>query len=246
MRSLENDVVDLKNRVNGLENRIIDLGNKVTSLENKIASLENRTISLENRISGLENRITSLENRISRLEDRVSSLENRVNNLEKRVSGLESRMTSLENRVNGLENRIVSLENSMKDLEKRLSSEIRRAFSHVISFTQSIQYMLIDFMSMKGLFTKEEREFLIKDVERIGKLYLTTLNPLKPEEARFILEVMKEIREKDPKEIDLSKLDRIIEIARRWFEEEGHPDAARLMIEAYMLKSILRKERGEL
>jgi len=99
-------------------------------------------------------------------------------------------------------------------------------------------------MSIKGLFTKDEREFLIREVDRISSLQ--GVDPLKPEEARFIREVLKEIREKDPREIDMMKVKKALEILDRWALEETSEDSLRAWLYMYILKRILERERGEL
>jgi len=100
-------------------------------------------------------------------------------------------------------------------------------------------------MTMKGLFTKEERNFLIREVERLSTSLPLKQNPLTREEAKLILEVVKEIKEKNSKEVDMEKLDKALEIAWNWFEREGKYEAARLWMILYTLKAIIRKERGE-
>lgn len=54
------------------------------------------------------------------------------------------------------------------------------------------------------------------------------------------------MRSSDPGEIDLRKLDKIIEIAERWMEKEPNYEAARLALTAYTLRRILEKEGGGL
>jgi len=145
--------------------------------------------------------------------------------------------------------KFVSIDAKFREIDSRFEGvnsrfeELNRKISNVAQFTKSTFTLLIDFMSMKGLFTKEEKDFIIRDLERLSTTLST--NPLTPEEAKFILEVVREIREKDPKEIDLSKLDKIMEIADKLLQRESTYEAARLWMLAYILKAILRKERGE-
>jgi hypothetical protein len=110
----------------------------------------------------------------------------------------------------------------------------------------AIHSHLIDFMTLKGLFTEEERSYLVREAERISRVYSLRANPLSPEEAQFILEVLKELREKPAEEIDISKLDKALEIADKWFKREGIYEAAKLWINLYTLRAITLKERGEL
>ena len=54
------------------------------------------------------------------------------------------------------------------------------------------------------------------------------------------------MREKPAREIDISKLDKALEIADKWFKREGTYEAAKLWINLYTLRVITLKERGEL
>jgi len=162
--------------------------------------------------------------------------------LGKMFTRIEAKFAEIDRRFAEIDKRFAEIDKRFEHLESRLE----RLARVLVSCSQSMQCLLIDFMTLKGLFTKEERDFLIRELERVGSAHLSMLNPLKPEEARFILEVAQELKTKDPKEFDLRKLDKIIEIGQRWLLEDGHPDAARLILIAYTLKAILRKERGEL
>jgi len=141
-----------------------------------------------------------------------------------------------------IDSRFGVLENRLDGLERRLDV-IGRTLVH---YVQSTHHTLIDFLTLKGLLAREEKEFLAREIERIGSAHLEHLNPLKSEEAKFIVEVAREVRTGDPREIDLRKLDKVMEIAQRWMEEEPSYEAAKLATIAYMLKAILKKERGEL
>ena len=57
---------------------------------------------------------------------------------------------------------------------------------------------------------------------------------------------MKELREKPAKEVDISKLDKALEIADKWFKRDRVYEAAKLWINLYTLRAITLKERGEL
>ena len=162
--------------------------------------------------------------------------------LGKKFAEIDARFKQIDARFRQIDLRFKEIDLRFKEVRGEFSVSIAR----VIELIRALHINLIDFMSMKGLFTREEREYLIREVRRIIQAYSVRFNPLKPEEAKFILEVMKEIEEKDPKEIDLSKLDRILEIADRWFKEDGCYEAAKLWIIVYTLKRILEKERGEL
>lgn len=159
---------------------------------------------------------------------------------------MDSRFRQVDERFKQIDDRFRQVDDRIEGLEQRLRQEIRSSLHGVTGFVQALYGGLIDFMAMKGLFTPEERDYLVKEAERLSQAYYLRPNPLRPEEAEFILKVMREVREKSPRELDLSKLDRIMEIANRWFWEDKCFEAAKLWATIYTLKRILQKERGEL
>jgi hypothetical protein len=148
---------------------------------------------------------------------------------------LGRRFERIEEKLKAHDVKFERLEERFEKLEGKMSGLVLAIHSH-----------LIDFMTLKGLFTEEERGYLVREAERISRVYSVRANPLSPEEAQFILEVLRELREKPAKEVDISKLDKALEIADRWFKREGAYEAAKLWINLYTLRAITLKERGEL
>ena len=148
---------------------------------------------------------------------------------------LGRRFERIEEKLKAHDEKFEHLEERFDKLEGKMTGLVLAIHSH-----------LVDFMTLKGLFTEEERSYLVREAERISRVYSLRANPLSPEEARFILEVLKELREKPAKEIDISKLDKALEIADKWFKREGIYEAAKLWINLYTLRVITLKERGEL
>jgi hypothetical protein len=149
---------------------------------------------------------------------------------------LGRRFERIEGRLKAHDEKFERLEERFEKLEGKMTGLVLAIHSHLIDF----------FMTLKGLFTEEEKGYLVREAERISRVYSVRANPLSPEEARFILEVLKELREKPAKEIDISKLDKALEIADKWFKREGIYEAAKLWINLYTLRAITLKERGEL
>jgi hypothetical protein len=148
---------------------------------------------------------------------------------------LGRKLERLERRLEGVERRLEEAERRLEGVESRMVEVVRAVHAH-----------LVDFMALKGLFTAEERDYLLRGVERITAVRAARANPLSPEEAQFILEVVRELREKPAKEVDISKLDKALEIADKWFKREGVYEAMKLWMNLYTLRAILLKERGEL
>jgi hypothetical protein len=127
-----------------------------------------------------------------------------------------------------------------------MEEEFARMREEFTELVRALHTHLIEFMALKGLFTAGERSYLLSEAERIIAAYSLRANPLSPEEAQFILEVLRELREKPAKEVDISKLDKALEIADKWFKRDRVYEAAKLWINLYTLRAITLKERGEL
>ena len=145
----------------------------------------------------------------------------------------------IEEKLKAHDEKFERLEERFEKLEEKMTGLVLAIHSHLIDF------MTLN-MTLKGLFTEEERSYLVREAERISRVYSLRANPLSPEEAQFILEVLKELKEKPAKEVDISKLDKALEIADKWFKREGIYEAAKLWINLYTLRAITLKERGEL
>ncbi len=180
------------------------------------------------------------------IEARFKLMDERFGLVDGRFKQIDGRFEQIDKRFEQMDRRLEQIDKKFKELEQRIRAEIRRSFLLSAQLIRALHSSLIDFMTVKKVFTPEEREYLIREVGRIVEAHTLKSNPLRPEEARFIKQVLKEIKEKDPKEIDLRKLDKVMEIADRWFLEDGRFEAAKLWAIVYTLKAILRAERGEL
>jgi hypothetical protein len=152
----------------------------------------------------------------------------------------------LGRRFERIEEKLKAHDEKFENLEKRMneSSRTRREFTELGA---RAPLHLIEFMALKGSVHSGGEELPRQGGgEDLIAAYSVRANPLSPEEARFILEVLKELREKPAKEIDISKLDKALEIADKWFKREGIYEAAKLWINLYTLRAITLKERGEL
>lgn len=104
---------------------------------------------------------------------------------------------------------------------------------------------LVDFMSLRGALSEDERRYLERKVNRLSSVYevLAKGNPLKPEEIKFIKEVLKELQEKPLEEFDLSKLEKIVEIADKLTVENGDKLAFEFWAKVYALYAIVRTQK---
>jgi len=165
--------------------------------------------------------------------------------IEKRFEEINKRFEEVNKRFEKVDKRFEKYDEKFERLEERMAAEFRRTRREFVELVRALHTHLIEFIAMKGLFTAEERMYLLSEAERIIAAYAARANPLSREEAEFILEVVRELREKPAKEVDLAKLDKALEIADKWFERDGVYEAAKLWINLYTLRAILLKERGE-
>jgi hypothetical protein len=136
-----------------------------------------------------------------------------------------------------IDNRFKLIDVRFERLERRLD-----AFGEC---AKGLYLTLVDFMTLKKLFTDDERRYLLGEVERLSTFYEVTsrANPLKPEEIKFIKEVVREVKEKPVEELDLWKFEKIVEIAERLTKEEPSRHAFEFWMKAYMLYAVTRAEK---
>jgi len=166
--------------------------------------------------------------------------------LGRKFEKIEMRFKETDKRFEKYDNKFDEIDKRFERLERRMEEEFARMREEFTELVRALHTHLIEFMALKGLFTAGERSYLLSEAERIIAAYSLHANPLSPEEAQFILEVLKELREKPAKEIDISKLDKALEIADKWFKRDRVYEAAKLWINLYTLRVITLKERGEL
>ena len=166
--------------------------------------------------------------------------------LGRKFEKIEMRFKEIDKRFEKYDNKFDEIDKRFERLERRMEEEFARMREEFTELVRALHTHLIEFMALKGLFTAGERSYLLSEAERIIAAYSLHANPLSPEEARFILEVLRELREKPAKEIDISKLDKALEIADKWFKRDRVYEAAKLWINLYTLRAITLKERGEL
>ncbi|WP_243666376.1 hypothetical protein [Vulcanisaeta sp. JCM 16159] len=136
--------------------------------------------------------------------------------LSNRIKEVETR---LENRVANLENRMNNLESRMSNLESGLKSAV-----------VNVNSLLIEYMGLKGLFSQDEVRVLTNEVSRV--IGMVRANPINKEELEFI----KSVFSKDPEQMSIEELERVIEIAKRWWWE----DNSEIAFKVFQVASIVR------
>lgn len=84
-------------------------------------------------------------------------------------------------------------------------------------------------MGLKGLFSPDEVRVLTNEVGRV--VDMVRANPISKEELEFI----KSVFSKDPDQMSIEELERVIEIAKRWWE-----DNSEIAFKVFQVASIVR------
>jgi hypothetical protein len=129
----------------------------------------------------------------------------------------------------------------------RTLAEMRRDFSRAIdgmkSAVVSANSLILDFMAMKKLLEEGEAGIIKSEIRRV--VSIVGLNPLTKEELEFL----KKVVEKNVNDITIEEAERIAEIGKRWWYEEGKEEAYKiflggLVIRGYLISKMLREGKN--
>lgn len=135
-----------------------------------------------------------------------------------------------------IDEKFSGIDKRLDEANEKLSNFADSVKSAVISMNEAI----IKFIALKGLITRNESEFLIGEIARLG----TTIkaNPLRAEELKFIMDVASK---KDPDKITIEEIERVADIAKRWWYEEGKEEAFKIFLAATYVKAYLTFKKRE-
>jgi hypothetical protein len=123
-----------------------------------------------------------------------------------------------------------------------MREDFARAFEGLKSAVSSSHALTLDFLALKGLLDEKEAGFVKAEIERT--VSMVKLNPITREELEFL----KKVVAKDVNEITLEEAERIIEIGKRWWFEDGSEAAYKvflggLVIRGYIISKAVREGR---
>jgi len=174
---------------------------------------------------------------------KFAAIEERFREIDRRFREVDRRFSEVNERFKGIEQRFEEINKRFEKLEQDLREEIRRSLSTVASTATAMNSLVVDFLALKGLVTRDERDFLKRQLESMASAIAP--NPITKEEVEFI----KKVFSKPEEEITIEELDKALEILKRWFFETGKEEAYKMYLYAYMFRASLyyerlRKERG--
>lgn len=162
----------------------------------------------------------------------LTKLEERFNELNRRFSAFEAKM----------DERFLTFESEVDKEFSTFKSEVNERFDAVggklSSFAESVKSTIAamhetfaDLIALKGLITPDESNFLAREVGRLS--LAIKVNPITAEELRFI----REVTAKDVDKITIEEMERIANIAKRWWYEEGKGEAYKMFFAATLVKA---------
>jgi len=157
--------------------------------------------------------------------------------LGRKFANIEERFREIDRRFSEVDERFKRIDQRFERLEQDLREEIKRALSAVASTATAMNSLVVDFLALKGLVTREERDFLKRQLESMASTIAP--NPITKEEVEFLRKVFS----KPEEETTIEELDKALEILKRWFYETGKEEAYKMYLYAYMFRASLYYER---
>jgi hypothetical protein len=125
---------------------------------------------------------------------------------------------------------------------RELRGQFARAFEGLRTAVSSSHALILDFLALKGLLDEKEAGFVKAEIDRV--ISMVQLNPITREELEFL----KKVVAKDVNEITLEEAEKIVEIGKRWWFEDGSEAAYKvylggLVIRGYIISKAVREGR---
>lgn len=126
---------------------------------------------------------------------------------------------------------------------ERVEEKLERSVDALKNAVLSINSLILEFMSLKGLIEDKEVHFLASEVSRI--LGFVKVNPLKREEIEFLRKVLYEkiVVRKQLNQVTLEEAEKVVEIGKRWWLEDGGEEAYKLFLAGLVLKGYIISRR---
>jgi len=164
--------------------------------------------------------VAEVEKGLADVRGRLAGLENKVTEVERGLAEVRGRLANVENRLEGVEGRLV-------EFEGRFDSFADAVRGSVVSMNS----LVVEFLGLKGLLSREEVGFLSREASRLALAIRP--NPITEEEAEFLRRVFS----KPVEEMTVEELEKAAEIAKRWWYREGKEEAYRLFLIAWTIRT---------
>jgi len=238
---VEGGLAGVKERNAAVEKELEEVKGRLAEVEKGLADVKSRLANVENRLVGIEKGLEEVKGRLAGVESRVAEVERSLADVQNRLAGVESRLTGVEGRVVGLEGRLAEVEKGLTEVRSRLAGvegrlvEFEERFDSFADAVRgsvvSMNSLVVEFLGLKGLLSREEVGFLSREASRLALAIRP--NPITEEEVEFLRRVFT----KPVEEMTVEELEKAAEIAKRWWYREGKEEAYRLFLIAWTIRT---------
>ena len=153
----------------------------------------------------------------------------------------DGKLGSLKAELDGVKAELGGRLDSLQREVQELRGAFARAFEGLKTAVSS-HALILDFLALKGLLEEREARFVKAEIDRV--ISMVQLNPITREELEFL----KKVVAKDVNEITLEEAEKIAEIGKRWWFEDGSEAAymvylGGLVIRGYIISKAVREGR---
>ena len=228
------------------------LGRRFALIDRKFESLRNEfreelrevRTELDSKLGGLKAELGSVEKELKAEIGRVEA------ELKAEISGtktglkaeLDSVRAGLKAEIDSVKAELGGRLDALREEVRELRGQFARAFEGLRTAVSSSHALILDFLALKGLLDEREAGFVKAEIGRV--ISMVQLNPITREELEFL----KRVVAKDLNEITLEEAERMVEIGKRWWFEDGSEVAYKvylggLVIRGYIISKAVREGR---
>jgi len=207
---------------------------KFAEVEEELAGVKERVAAVEKGLEEVKSRLAKIEGELDSIKSRLAGVEGRVAAVEKELEGVKGRLAEVERGLADVKSRLANVESRLAGVESRLAEFEERFVSFADAVRGSVVSMnslVVEFLGLKGLLSREEVGFLSREASRLALAIRP--NPITEEEVEFLRRVFS----KPVEEMTVEELEKAAEIAKRWWYREGKEEAYRLFLIAWTIRT---------
>ena len=146
---------------------------------------------------------------------------------------INMRFAMIDERFKQIDERFRQIDERFRQIDERFA----RFTDSISGALISINSLMIEYLGIKNVLTRDEAEFLKHEITRWAGTIRA--NPISKEEVEYI----KAVASKSLDEITLEEIDKVVEIAKRWWYEGGGEVAYRIFLYAYIVRTYIYFEK---
>ncbi len=162
------------------------------------------------------------------LGKKFQEIEMRFREIEMRFREIDRRFEEINKRFESIEKRFEAVDARFAEMDKKFVAFADSIRSAVVAMNSAV----VEFLGVKGLISPREASFLVSEVSRLS--LAIKANPISKEEVEYIRQVF---AKGDVDKISVEELERVAEIAKRWWYEDGSEVAYKLFLYTWMLRA---------